>query len=69
LEKSYLVHLKKLESPFPKDDLCQVWLKLAQWFWRLRFLNDPTLFLLFSDYLPLEEDLALSLNKLKFKFD
>jgi hypothetical protein len=25
---------KKLESPPPKDDLCQVWLKLAQWFWR-----------------------------------
>jgi hypothetical protein len=20
----------------PKDDLCQVWLKLAQWFWRSR---------------------------------
>jgi hypothetical protein len=20
--------------PSPKDDLCQVWLKLAQWFWR-----------------------------------
>ena len=26
--------LKKLESPPPKDTLCQVWLKLAQWFWR-----------------------------------
>jgi hypothetical protein len=22
------------ESPSPKDGLCQVWLKLAQWFWR-----------------------------------
>jgi hypothetical protein len=21
-------------KPSPKDDLCQVWLKLAQWFWR-----------------------------------
>jgi hypothetical protein len=21
-------------NPSPKDDLCQVWLKLAQWFWR-----------------------------------
>jgi hypothetical protein len=20
--------------PSPKDDLCQVWLKLAQWFWK-----------------------------------
>jgi hypothetical protein len=25
---------KKLEYPSPKDDLCQDWLKLAQWFWR-----------------------------------
>jgi hypothetical protein len=45
--------------------LCQVWLKLAQWFWR-RFLNDHTQFLHFCDYLPLEEDLTLYLNKLKF---
>ena len=34
LEKSVSLHLNKLESPCPKDDLCQVWLKLAQWFWR-----------------------------------
>ena len=27
----------KLESPSPKDALCQVWLKLAQWFWRMRW--------------------------------
>ena len=24
----------KLESPSPMDALCQVWLKLALWFWR-----------------------------------
>jgi hypothetical protein len=24
------------ETPSPKNDLCQVWLKLAQWFWRRR---------------------------------
>jgi hypothetical protein len=29
-----LYHLYKLESPPPKYDLCRVWLKLAQWFWR-----------------------------------
>jgi hypothetical protein len=57
--------LNKLESPSPKDDLCQVWLKLAQWFWR-RFLNDSTPILHFCDYLPFEEDLALCLNKLEF---
>ena len=31
LEKGEALHLKKLESPSPKDTLCQVWLKLAQW--------------------------------------
>jgi hypothetical protein len=62
----YPLYLKKLETPLPKDALCQVWLKLAQWFWRRRFLNDPTSFFHFCDYLPFEEDLALYLNKLGF---
>jgi hypothetical protein len=66
LEKGYPLHLNKLESSPYKDDWCQVWLKLAQWFWRRRFLNDPTPFLHFCDYLPFEEDLALYLNKLDF---
>ena len=35
LEKNAALHLNKLESPLPKDALCQVWLKLAQWFWRI----------------------------------
>jgi hypothetical protein len=56
LGEGYPLHLNNLESPPPKDDLCKVWIKLAQWFWR-RFLNDPTPFLHFCDYLPLEEDL------------
>jgi hypothetical protein len=34
LERGDPLHLNKLESPPPKDDLCQVWLKLVQWFWR-----------------------------------
>jgi hypothetical protein len=34
LEKGNPLHLNNLESPFTKNDLCQVWLKLAQWFWR-----------------------------------
>jgi hypothetical protein len=29
LEKGIPLRLNKLESPLPKDDLCQVWLKLA----------------------------------------
>ena len=28
------LHLNNLECPLPKDALCQVWLKLAQWFLR-----------------------------------
>jgi hypothetical protein len=34
LEKGFPYCLNKHESPPPKDDLCQVWVKLAQWFWR-----------------------------------
>ena len=37
-EKLLVLHLKKLESPSPKDALCQVWLKLAQGFWRRSFV-------------------------------
>jgi hypothetical protein len=53
----------KLEFPSPKDAFSQVWLKLAHWFFRRRFLNDHTLFLHFCDYLPFEEGQALRLNK------
>jgi hypothetical protein len=66
LEKGYPLHLNNLKFPTPMDILCQIWLKLAQWFWRRGFLNDPTPFLHFSDYLPFEENLALYLKKLKF---
>ena len=37
LEKRHCSSLNKLESPSTKDSLCQVWLKLAQWFWRRRW--------------------------------
>ena len=46
-------------NPFDKGCLCQVWLKLAQWFWRRRFLNFDNVFLLFRNYLPLEKHGAL----------
>ena len=36
-EKWIVLHLNKLESPSSKGALCQVWLKLAQWFWRRRW--------------------------------
>ena len=55
LEKGKALHLNKLESPSSKDGLCQVWLKLTQWFWRRRFLNFINVFSLFRNYLPLEK--------------
>ena len=55
----------KIESPKPKDALCQVCLKLAQWFWRRRFLNFVNVFSLFRNYLPLEKGGALHLNKVE----
>jgi hypothetical protein len=66
MEKGYPLPLNKFEFPSSKDNLCQVWLKLVQWFWRKRFINDPTPFLHFCDYLPFEKNLALNLKKLKF---
>ena len=36
LEKDVTLHLNKLASLSPKDALWQVWLKMAQWFWRRR---------------------------------
>jgi hypothetical protein len=34
LGKNVVLHLCNSEFPLPKDDFCQVWLKLAQRFWR-----------------------------------
>ena len=53
-----------LESPSAMDALCQDWLKLAQLFWR-RFFNFVNVFSLFCNYVPLEKDGALHLNKLE----
>ena len=54
--------LNKLEFPSPKDALCQVNLKLAQWFLRRRLLNFINVYSLFHNYLPLEKDVAVDLN-------
>ena len=53
LVKDRALHLIKLESTSPKDALCQVWLKLAQWFWRKRFFKFINVFSHFRNYLPL----------------
>ena len=52
--------------PLPKDDLCQILLKLAQWLWRRRFLKFVNVFSLFHNYLPLKKGRDLHLNKLAF---
>ena len=45
-------YLNELMSTSSKGALCQVWLKLAPWFWRGRFLNIINVFSLFRNYLP-----------------
>ena len=39
LEKGLALHLNEFEFPSQKDALCQVWLKLAQRFWKKDFLT------------------------------
>ena len=55
LEKGRALNLNKLEFPSPKDAMCQVWLKFAQWFLRRRFLNFDNVYLLFHNYFPLKK--------------
>ena len=50
---------EQTKFPSPKDDLCKVWLELAKWFWRRRFLKFVKVFPLFRNYLPLEMGGAL----------
>ena len=56
------LHLNKHEPLSPNDALCQVWLKLAQWLWRRKFLDFVDEFPLFSNYLPLETSETLHLK-------
>jgi hypothetical protein len=57
--------LKKLKFPLPKDNVYQVWLNLASWFWRRRFFEIFSVYLLFCYYLPLEMGNPLYLDKLE----
>ena len=61
-EKDGTLHLNQLDF---KNDFCDVWLKLSQWFWRRRFFNFVNVFSLIRNYLPLEKGGALHLNKLE----
>ena len=64
VKKGRALHLNNLIYPLPKDDLCQGWLKLDQWFYRIRFLNFVNVFSLFGNHLPVKKGRALHLNNL-----
>ena len=49
----------------PKDALCQVCLKLAQWLLKRKFLKLRNVFSQFRNYLPLEKGVAPHLYKLE----
>jgi hypothetical protein len=66
-EEDLTHHLNILEFPSPRDNLYQVWLNLACWFWR-EFLKIFNAFLLYRYYLPLEKDYPLHLNIIESPF-
>ena len=41
---------KKIEFLLFKDDLCEIWFKLAQWFWRKRFFKILNVFSQFRNF-------------------
>jgi hypothetical protein len=63
-QENQALYLNNLKPPLPKDDLYQVLLKLACWFWR-RFLKIFSVFLLFCYYLPMEKGNPLHFNNLE----
>ena len=50
---------------WPLCALCQIWLKLAQWFLRRRSLDCVNVFSLLRSYLPLGKGVAVYLNKIE----
>ena len=60
-----VLYLNKTCIPFTQPTLCQIWLKLAQWFWRRNFFNLVNIFSLSHNYLPLEKVGTLHLNELE----
>jgi hypothetical protein len=52
-EKDLALNLYNLEFPLPNDDLYQVLLKLACWFWKRRFFQYKHMEIWFSELWPL----------------
>ena len=65
LQKGVVLNLYKFKFPLPKDELCQVWLKLAQWFWRGKLLNFVNVFFAILLSSPFGKGWGSSLNKLE----
>ena len=63
LQKGGVLHLNNNRILLLKNALCQIWLILAQWFWKKRFFFD-TVFSLFRYYIILEQGGALHLNSI-----
>ena len=59
------IHFNKLDSYWPNDVSWYVWLKLAQWFWRRRFVNFANTYSLFCYYLLFKKGVVLHLDILK----
>ena len=64
LENGGTLHLNKFEFRSLKNALSQVWLKLAQWFWRRFLIFKFRQFLLFRNYPPLKRALPVICTKL-----
>ena len=56
--------LNKVESPSPKDALCQVLIEIDQVVLDKKSLSFYNVFLLFRNYLPVEKSMVIYLNKL-----
>ena len=67
-KKGVALHLINLNSPSSKKVLFQVWLSLAQWFWRRRFFNFVNPFLPFCNYLQFKKCEALNLKNMNLPF-
>ena len=62
LWKDVALHLNKLEFSSPNNTLCQVWLRLAQLFWRIWFSQVGYVILLFCFYLPSKKCVVFHLS-------
>ena len=70
LEDNVTLKFNIFKSHLQKDTLCQVWLKLAKWFWGFlgRFLKVVNVFSLCGYYHPLEKCMAFKFNNFWIPF-